>query len=221
MREPSIAPDWPVWAGERLQPAFFERDPREVAPDLLGMLLVSVVDNVVCGGTIVEAEAYLGSGDPGSHAATRGITARNAVMYGAPGSVYVYFTYGSHHMVNLVCLPEGEAGAVLVRALEPVVGIGMMRERRVGCLGCAQLRERDLANGPGKLASAMGLSLIDNGTRLNEGRVFAYEGPGASPGSMGISGRVGLSTGHELQLRFFVKDSPFVSKGRIGPPRRT
>jgi DNA-3-methyladenine glycosylase len=132
--------------GTVLDPSFFDRDPREVAPDLLGKLLVSRADGVSTGGRIVETEAYLGQDDAGSHAATRGVTPRNVVMYGPPGSVYVYFTYGCHHMLNLVCGPEGVAGAVLIRALEPSVGLDIMRQRR------SVERDGEIANGPGKLA---------------------------------------------------------------------
>ena len=102
---------------------FFARPPEEVAVDLLGALVVTTVDGEETGGRIVEVEAYRGSDDPGSHAATRGITRRNATMYGPPGTAYVYFTYGNHHMLNFVCEPEGIAGAVLIRALEPTVAL--------------------------------------------------------------------------------------------------
>ena len=113
-------------AASESKPTFFDRSPELVAPELLGALLVSTAGGVETGGRIVETEAYLGRDDPGSHAATRGITKRNAVMYGPPGSAYVYFTYGNHHMLNLVCEPEGVAGAVLIRAIEPLLGIEVM-----------------------------------------------------------------------------------------------
>ncbi len=129
---------------------------------------MSTAGGVETGGRIVEVEAYLGSHDAGSHAATRGITKRNAVMYGPPGSAYVYFTYGNHHMLNLVCEPEGIAGAVLVRALEPLLGIDVMSGRRRG------LPLRELCNGPGKLAAALGVDLSDNGSILGEGRLSVY-----------------------------------------------
>jgi len=194
---------------------FFARDPREVAHDLLGTLLVSRAGGMSAGGRVVEVEAYLGPEDPGSHASTKGITRRNAVMYGPPSSVYVYFTYGNHYMVNLVCGPEGRAGAVLVRALEPLIGVAEMERRR----GSRPIPR--LANGPGKLAQALGIDLSDNGVRLGEGRLVVYDSPRPRPEEIAVSGRVGLSAGHELQLRFFVKDSPFVSRGRIGPSSRS
>ena len=195
-----------------LPEGFFRRHTAEVAPDLLGCVLASVVDGVMAAGRIVETEAYLGSHDLGSHASTRGITKRNAVMYGPPGRAYVYFTYGNHHMVNLVCEPEGVAGGVLIRALEPLVGIDVMTARRHG------RPFAELCNGPGKLAAALGVDLSDNGTTLGTGRLAVYDGDHPAPDSIGISGRVGLSQGHELELRFFVAGNPFVSRGRIGPP---
>jgi DNA-3-methyladenine glycosylase len=200
---------------EKLTPLdghFFARDPRVVAPELLGCILVSCAGGVRTGGAIVETEAYLGNDDPGSHAATKGITARNSVMYGPPGGVYVYFTYGNHHMLNLVCLPGGTAGAVLIRAVEPLVGIETMARRR----GARPLR--DLANGPGNLTSALGVDLNDNGTLLGSGRLIVYDLSRPAEGEIGVSGRVGLSTGHDLEFRYFVRGSVFVSRGRTGPP---
>jgi DNA-3-methyladenine glycosylase len=191
--------------------AFFDRPAPEVARDLLGKVLVSVVDGVETGGRIVETEAYLGADDPGSHASTRGITKRNAVMYAAPGSVYVYFTYGNHHMLNLVAEAKGIAGGVLIRAIEPVVGVETMAARRLG------RPILEMANGPGKLAAALGLDLSDNGTLLGHGRVVVYDAESIPDDAVATSGRIGLSAGHELPLRFYVTGSPFVSRGRIGP----
>jgi DNA-3-methyladenine glycosylase len=193
---------------------FFERAPDVVAPELLGMILVSRRGGATTGGRIVEVEAYLGAHDPGSHAATKGITKRNAVMYGPPGTAYVYFTYGNHHMLNLVCEPEGSAGAVLIRAIEPLFGLELMTQRRRG------VRERDVANGPGKLAQALGVDLSDNGVLLGEGRLSVYHGEQPNRSVVASSGRVGLSSGHELELRWFVPGNPYVSRGRLGPTGR-
>ena len=194
--------------------AFFDRSPELVAPDLLGCVVVSRVDGVLASGRIVETEAYLGADDVGSHAATRGVTKRNAVMFGAPGVAYVYFTYGNHHMLNLVCEPEGVAGAVLIRALEPLEGVDEMTARRRG------RPIVELCNGPGKLAAALGLDLSDNGIALGSGRLFVYDGQRPLPGDVAVSGRVGLSAGHERELRYYIKGNPFVSRGRTGPLRR-
>lgn len=194
-----------------VQHDFFARAPERVAPDLLGKVLVSTAGGVVTGGRIVEAEAYLGPDDAGSHAATRAVTPRNAVMYAPPGTVYVYFTYGNHHMINLISGPEGVPGGVLIRALEPLLGVDAMTARRHG----RPLLE--LANGPGKLASALGIDLSDNGSTLGVGRLQVYYGEHPFSGSIGTSGRVGLSAGHEAQLRFFIEGDPYVSRGRTGP----
>jgi DNA-3-methyladenine glycosylase len=200
--------------GDPIEPGFFARSPAAVAPELLGAILLSTVDGIAVGGRIVETEAYLGSEDPGSHAATRGMTKRNSVMYGAPGSVYVYFTYGNHHMLNLVCEPRGTAGAVLIRAIEPLFGLDQMRLRRNG----RPLRE--LCDGPGKLTAALGINLSDNGTMLGGGRLTLFDGSPPGGEHLVTSGRIGLSVGHELQLRWYDGDSEFVSRGKPGPSGR-
>ncbi|MDP2232875.1 MAG: DNA-3-methyladenine glycosylase, partial [Actinomycetota bacterium] len=193
-----------------LGPAFFARDTTQVARELIGCLLVSTKGGTPTGGRIVETEAYLGHDDVGSHAATRGITKRNAVMFGAPGRAYVYFTYGNHHMLNLVTEPEGTAGAVLIRAIEPLIGLEMMTVRRHG------RPERELANGPGKLAAALGLDLKDNGSTLGAGQISVHVRV-FDDVPITTTGRVGLSVGWEAPLRFHLTDSPWVSKGRTGP----
>jgi DNA-3-methyladenine glycosylase len=183
-----------------------------VARDVLGKVLVSRVGGVLTGGRIVEAEAYLGSDDPGSHAATKGITKRNAVMYGPPGCAYIYFTYGNHHMLNLVTEAAGTAGAVLVRAIEPQLGIDEMRRRRGKRAG------RHLTDGPGKVAQALGLDLADNGSVLGEGNIALFDAP-VPQEAVAVSGRIGLTSGHERALRFYLEGNEHVSRGRTGPRR--
>lgn len=195
----------------RLLPqSFFDRPASVVARELLGAVLVSRVGGVLTAGEIVEAEAYLGADDPGSHAATKGITARNRVMYGPPGHAYVYFTYGNHFMLNLVTEPEGIAGAVLVRAIRPCLGVDAMSGRRGGRTGV------DLTNGPGKLASALGIDRSLNGVALG-GAIGVYGGAFISEESVGVSGRIGLSSGCDLPLRFYVRGEQYVSRGKSGP----
>ena len=135
-------------------------------------------------------------------------------MYGPPGTAYVYFTYGNHHMINLVCEPEGVAGAVLIRAIEPLFGIEVMTERRHG------RPLRDLCNGPGKLAAALGVDLTDNGTTLGEGRLSVYDGERPSAAEIARSGRIGLSSGHELELRWYREAAAPTSRaaGPVLPP---
>jgi DNA-3-methyladenine glycosylase len=206
-----------------LPPGFYERDAPTVAAELLGKLVMSTAGGEVTGGRIVETEAYLGSHDAGSHAATKGVTKRNSVMYGPPGHAYVYLTYGNHHMLNLVTEPQGVAGAVLIRALEPTVGLEAMRLRRAARRrGPGRpLPDRDLANGPGKLAASLGLDLTHNGTSLDGSAAVAVYDVGAAVGAVATSGRIGLTSGHELELRFFLPGNPYVSTGRTGasPPR--
>lgn len=136
-------------------------------------------------------------------------------MYGPPGSIYVYFTYGNHFMLNLVCEAEGSAGAVLLRGLEPVSGIEVMRTRRRG----RDLRE--LCNGPGKLARALGVDISDNRSLLGEGRLRVYAGVLGDAEHVDVSGRVGLSRGDELPYRCFVRGNPHVSRGPAGRTARS
>lgn len=194
-----------------LPASFFARATEEVARDLLGCIIASNAEGEIAAGRIVETEAYLGTDDPGSHAATKGITARNAVMYGPPGTAYVYFTYGSHFMLNVVCEPPGTAGAVLIRALKPVLGIAAMTRRRAG-------RElRDLCSGPGKLCRALGVDSDDNGVVFGQGRLSIHRGALLAEERIATSGRVGLARGHEMPLRYYLHGDSYVSRGRTGP----
>lgn len=193
--------------------AFFARDTVTVAREVLGKVLASTVGGELVAGRIVECEAYLGSDDLGSHAATRGITKRNCVMYGPPGRAYVYFTYGNHYMLNLVTEPEGVAGAVLVRALEPLLGQEVMASRRGRVAP-------ECTNGPGKVAAALGVTLAENGSILGSGPLALYDAP-APPEPILTSGRIGLRAGHEALLRFYLQGNEYVSRGRPGPRKPT
>jgi DNA-3-methyladenine glycosylase len=197
-----------------LPQSFFERPTEVVGWEVLGKVVATTVGDAVCAGVIVEAEAYLGVNDAGSHAATKGITARNRVMYGPPGCAYVYFTYGNHHMFNIVAECEGTAGAVLVRAIEPLVGVDIMVSRR-GRGGV------EVSNGPGKVAQALGIDLRHNGAPLGD-TIAVFDAPSPPIGAVGTSGRIGLTGGHELPLRFYLIGNGYVSRGRTGPrpPRR-
>ena len=186
---------------------FYARDAREVAPALLNKVLVGPGGR---SGRIVETEAYCGSIDPGSHA-FRGPTARNATMFGRPGLLYVYFTYGMHWCVNAVCGSEGVGVAVLLRALAPLDGVEAMRAAR----GPAARRDRDLCNGPAKLAQALGLTGAHDGADLvtgDQGVTIVDDGtpPPAAPGN-GV--RIGLAVGkgHEHPWRWWVPDDPHIS----------
>jgi DNA-3-methyladenine glycosylase len=183
---------------------FYARDSREVAPALLGKLLVR--DGLI--GRIVEVEAYAGERDPGSHA-YRGRTARNATMFGPPGLLYVYFTYGMHWCANVVCGEEGVASAVLIRALHPIAGLDAMRSRRP-----AARRDTDLASGPAKLCQALGIERSLDGADLVTGdRGIALSDDGRRPPDRpGQSTRIGLSAGAEHPWRWYVRGNPHLSR---------
>jgi DNA-3-methyladenine glycosylase len=180
-----------------------------VARDLLGKLLVHDAPGAPrVSARIVEVEAYLGARDPASHA-YRGRTARNATMFGPPGHLYVYFTYGMHWCANVVCRPAGEAAAVLLRAGSPVEGIDVMRARRP-----AARRRRDLASGPARLAQALGLSGSFDGIDLVRSTLRLVDDGVAPPRRPGVSTRIGLRAGRgdATRWRWFVPGDPNVSR---------
>jgi len=181
---------------------FYSRDTAEVAKDLLGKLLVkSAGANSVCAGYITETEAYYGAEDPASHA-HRGITPRCEIMFGKAGIAYVYFCYGFHYMLNAVTEKEGVPGAVLIRAVSPVSGLEDMFSRR------KVSEEKNLANGPGKLTSAFGINLEDNGKDLTDpaGDICILENKNNSKKELiniKSSSRIGIKNGKDKYLRFF------------------
>jgi DNA-3-methyladenine glycosylase len=197
-----------------LSRSFFDRPAVEVAPELLGRVLVrSLPGRIRLAGRIVEAEAYE-PGDPASHG-FRGPTPRNASMFGEPGRLYTYFTYGHHWMANIVTRGPGEGSAVLLRALEPLEGLGEMAARR------GRADPRDLCSGPGKLAKAMELDKGHDGADLVKGRVVWLEaGATLMPGQIARGPRVGVSVGRDQDWRFWEADSPWVSRWRPGPAPR-
>ena len=183
---------------------FYRRDPRDVAPELLHKVLV----HGELSGRIVEVEAYVGAIDPGSHA-FRGMTPRNAVMFGRPGGLYVYFTYGMHWCCNAVCGDEGEGVAVLIRALAPVSGVEEMWTRRPKAR-----RERDLCSGPAKLTQALAIDGTHDGADLVTGDrgVLICDDGTPPPMSPVNTTRVGLTAGAEHPWRWYVPDDPNVSR---------
>ncbi len=198
-------------AGTRLGAKFFRRDAREVAQDLVGKLLVRSDGRQ---GRLVEIEAYLGLSDPGSHA-FRGPTPRSAIMFGPPGRLYVYFSYGMHWCANIVCSPEGTATAVLLRAAQPIAGIGLMEQAR--SRGQREVPERDLCRGPGRLAQAFAITGADNGLDLTErgSELWLSDDKFGPGGVVEATPRVGLSASQapELLLRFVLKGSAWASRG--------
>jgi DNA-3-methyladenine glycosylase len=194
---------------------FYARSPLVVARALLGRVLAHDGPGGRVSGRIVEVEAYRAADDPASHA-FRGETARNRVMFGPPGHAYVYFTYGMHYCVNLVTGPAGSASAVLIRALEPLEGIGLMRRRR----GVAELER--LARGPGCVTRALGLDRRHDGLDLTRGPLVVESGTperGGHPVARGP--RIGIRVAVERPWRFWLAGHPCVSGPRSVQPRRT
>jgi DNA-3-methyladenine glycosylase len=192
-----------VVSASRLGRAFFARPTLECARAVLGRLLVYEGGEGAVGGRIVEVEAYIGAGDPACHAAA-GRTPRNQVMWGPPGFTYVYFTYGMHHCLNLVTEREGFGSAVLVRALEPAVGLDLLAPRRT------HLPRRQWLSGPGRVCAALGLNLEHNGLDLTDGPIWVGRGRRAL-GPVGCSPRIGIRRGIENPWRLYFVGHPSVS----------
>lgn len=184
-----------------MRPSFYNRPVLEVARDLIGCL----VAHDGCAGVIVETEAYHHS-EPASHAFV-GLTERTRTLFGPPGRAYVYRSYGIHACLNAVCEPEGVGAAVLIRALEPLEGIELMRERR------GLDREQDLCSGPGKLTQALGIELRHNGCDLSAGPVTVDRRPRAwSEVPVAVSKRIGITKAADLPWRFCAVGSRCLSR---------
>ena len=193
--------------------AFFARPPRRVARELLGKLLIRRDPHIAA--RIVEVEAYLGVNDPAAHAAA-GKTLRNAVLFGPPGHAYIYFIYGNHYCLNVSCEPEGRAGSVLFRALEPVSGIEeMARARNLEIRGPRDLPK--LTSGPGRLAEAFGITRArDNDCDLTTSSSSLWlADDGFRPRGIKTSPRIGITKAADDLLRYYIAGNAFVS----GPTR--
>jgi DNA-3-methyladenine glycosylase len=237
-REPDYALTVPTEDSRQLLPReFFDRPATEVAPDLLGCVLWHASPDGVVAARLVEVEAYRGSIDPASHA-YRGKTARNAVMFGAPGYAYVYFSYGMHYCVNLVCQPPGLGEAVLIRAGAVVDGADLAWRRRYGLRDAngsaaagasrpSKQRERDLARGPGRLCQALGIDRSFDGadvcTPAGSAGISppeAFDQPEVAATAAIRSGpRVGISQAADLPWRFWLADDGHVSAYKSLRPR--
>jgi DNA-3-methyladenine glycosylase len=195
--------------GRRLPRSFFARPSTEVAPDLLGRVLArTLADGTRLAARLVEVEAYE-QGDPASHSYKGRPTARTQVMFGPPGRLYVYFSYGQHFCSNVVTGPDGFGSAVLLRAAQPLQGIEVMAANR----GTDDVRL--LCSGPARLTQAFGIARADNGTDLvRDLSLILLSGAPLSPRAIGRSTRIGVSVGGERPWRFFERGSSFVSPGR-------
>ncbi|MGI6684924.1 MAG: DNA-3-methyladenine glycosylase [Bacillota bacterium] len=184
---------------------FFNRETTVVAKDLLGKIMSVDYVGINLSGVVVETEAYLGINDPGSHS-FRGKTKRNATMFGPAGVSYIYQIYGIYFCYNVTTDREDIPAAVLIRALEPLTGIEIMKENR------GKEKIIDLCSGPAKLVQAMGITKQMDGTSAVDGPVRFFIGEKETPFQIVETTRIGLSQGADLKLRYYIKDNPFISK---------
>ena len=188
--------------GPILKRAFYERPTEQVARDLLGKVLF----HGPAAGVIVETEAYPGGDDLASHS-SRGLTPRTQVIFGPPGHAYVYFIYGMYECLNIVAEPAGQAGCVLIRALEPVAGIDLMRHRRP-----LARRIEDLASGPGKLTLALGITRAQYGADMTRGSLVVRQPANAATNPIEVTPRIGIRHCADRPLRFLIRGNPSVSQ---------
>ena len=185
---------------------FFRRPAEIVAADLLGMVVISSVSGRRTAGVIVETEAYLGYDDPASHGYLHRRNTRNAALFGPPGLWYVYLSYGMHWCANLVCQQAGYASAVLLRALEPLDGLEIMRQRR------GAVPDRALCSGPGKLCQALGIDRDLDGARMGASPVLVRRPVRSEERRIAATPRVGITKAVDWPLRFVVAGSPWLSR---------
>ena len=201
-----------------LKSDFYARPTLDVARDLIGKVLVHRTPEGTAAGRIVEVEAYIGEDDPACHAAP-GPTERNAPLYGPPGIAYVYLNYGLHYLVNAVTEEEGSPAAVLIRALEPVDGLALMRRRRSSARwrkGKPVPNDHDLCRGPGNLTAALGITLAQNRLPLTR-RPLTIEDDGFPVRDVAWSPRIGISVGTERLWRCAIRGNSSVSGKRSSP----
>ena len=191
--------------GAPLPGKFFERGAEHVARDLLGAVLRCRTEEGTCSGRIVETEAYLGEHDPACHAVA-GRTARTWHLFGPAGVAYVYLIYGMHWCFNAVVQAEGIGSAVLVRALEPLEGLPLMRARRPRAR-----RDRELTNGPGKLCAALGIARMHDGVALQRGALTVHRGSPVADSDVIVTPRIGITQAADWPLRWLVADNAYVS----------
>ena len=189
---------------ELLGADFYRRDTIQVAKELLGKIIIARSPSGVTAGRIVETEGY-SEKDPASHS-FRGHTPRTSVMFGEPGVAYVYFVYGMYEMLNFVTEKKGSAGAVLIRAVEPLYGEALMQKRRK-----TSRSRHDLTSGPGKLARALGIRMTHNRARLTGPKLYVYD-DGFRPARIAASRRIGISQGKDKEWRFFLPENHFVTR---------
>jgi DNA-3-methyladenine glycosylase len=196
---------------KKLNRNFYKRELISVARDLLGKILVKVNGKTILSGKIVEVEAYHGDFDKAAHS-YGGVTKRTEIMFEEGGYLYVYFTYGAHHCCNVVTGKKGEGTAVLIRSIEPSIGIERMIRNRFG----RKLRNENeifnLTSGPGKVCQALGINRTHSGIDLTGRKIFILDGEKINGKQIGVSRRIGITKSVNLPWRFFIMNNPYLSR---------
>ena len=195
----------------KLTQDFYKRNVLKVANDLLGKFFVVNNNGKLLSGKIVEVEAYDGAIDEAAHT-FKGKTKSNEIMFEEGGLIYVYFTYGMHHCVNVVTGKQNERTAVLIRAIEPTIGIDEMGLNRFGKKEISEKQKLNLTNGPGKLCMALGINKSHNGISLFKDEFYILDNAKINKNKIVTTTRIGISKSKELPWRFYIKDNPFISK---------
>ena len=196
---------------KKLKKSFYRREVIVVARDLLGKVLVKSNGKEILAGKIVEVESYHGDIDEASHS-YGGITKRNEIMFEAGGYLYVYFTYGAHHCCNVVTGKKGQGTAVLIRAIEPIIGLNRMIKNRFERKLKNEKEIFNLTSGPGKVCQAFKLDRSHSGTDLTGNKIFILNGEKIKSMDIGISKRIGITRSVDLPWRFFIKNNPYLSR---------
>jgi len=196
---------------KKLKKCFYRREVLVVSRELLGKVLVKSNGKEILAGKIVEVEAYHGDTDEAAHS-YGGITKRNEIMFEAGGYLYVYFTYGAHHCCNVVTGKKGQGTAVLIRAVEPVIGLNAMIKNRFGRKLKNEKEIFNLTSGPGKVCQAFKLDRIHSGTDLLGKQIFILDGEKIKSEDISVSKRIGITRSADLPWRFFIKDNPYLSR---------
>jgi len=200
-----------ILSNKKLSKSFYKRDLLDVANDLLGKIFVKAEGKKHLSGKIVEVEAYHGDYDKAAHSFA-GITERTKIMFEQGGYLYVYFTYGVHHCCNVVTGKEGQGTAVLIRAVEPILGVKKMIKNRFGRKLKNEKEIFNLTSGPGKVCQAFGIDRKLSGTDLTDNKIFILESEKINPKDIGISKRIGITKSVDLPWRFFIKNNPYLSR---------
>lgn len=195
----------------KLPKEFYQKDSVELAPKLLGKILVRKFGRKYLTGKIAEVEAYRGKDDQAAHTYI-GKTKRNEVMFREGGYLYVYFTYGMHFCSNVVCGKEDEGAAVLIRAIEPIEGIDTMINNRYGIKEISSKQKINLTNGPAKLCQALGIERKENGLDLTKEPIFLIDGDKVAKKDIVVTTRIGIKKSTDLPWRFYINNNPYVSR---------